>query len=69
LREKFNDDYIEYSKEVSAFFPFFRKTTIENFSWENVKKNSEFYNWLAIFLVYTFLFTKTVINRSQFYIL
>jgi len=58
LREKFNDDYIEYSKEVPTFFPFFRKTTIENFSWENVKKNSEFYNWLAIFLVYSVLIVK-----------
>ena len=69
LKEKFGKEYIEYSKEVPVFFPSIKKTKIENFSWSGVKKNSEFYNWIAIFLVYIFLLTKTVINRSQFYTL
>ncbi len=67
LKEKFGKEYIEYSKEVPVFFPFFRKTTIKSFSWSNVKKNSEFYNWIAIFLVYSVLIGKLFFHFHKVY--
>jgi len=61
LKEKFGEEYTVYSKNVPAFFPLFKKTTKENFSFTQVKKNSEYYNWIAIFLVYLVLVLKLLI--------
>lgn len=64
LKEKFKEEYKEYKKSTPAFLPSFKKTNTKNFSWVQVRENSEFYNWIAILLAYAILILKLMFNRS-----
>lgn len=48
LTEKFGDAHTIYKKLTPSFVPDIRKANLENFSWEQVKRNSEYVNWLVI---------------------
>ena len=56
LAEKFTDDYLNYQKTVSPFFPLKLHSHLSSsikstFSWQRVKKNREFHTWLALFVI------------------
>lgn len=59
LTEKFGDEYIKYKKKVPCFIPYFKKINNLEFSWDKVKENREYINWIIILLLITGLLIKS----------
>jgi len=59
LTERFGDDYRNYKKNVPAFIPRLRKISRYEFSWQQIKKNREYINWIIVSLLMVTLLIKS----------
>ena len=61
LTEKFGDAYLNYKKSVPCFIPSMKKIGRYEFSWEQLKENKEYINWIIILLIIMALLIKSVL--------
>ncbi|HOL22228.1 MAG TPA: isoprenylcysteine carboxylmethyltransferase family protein [bacterium] len=59
LTEKFGDEYINYKKSTSCFIPSLKKINRYEFSWEQLRENREYINWIIILLLIAGLLIKS----------
>jgi len=62
LKENFGTDYEYYKKTIPVFFLKFKKMTPWNFSWEGFKHNKEYFNWIALIILYLIFLCKHSVN-------
>lgn len=56
---KFEEDYLNYKKNVPCFIPSMRKINNYNFSWRQLKENKEYINWIIVSVTIAILLIKS----------
>jgi len=59
LTERFGNDYRNYKKNVPAFIPHLKKISRYEFSWQQIRENREYINWIIIFFLIVVLLIKS----------
>jgi len=59
LTERFGNDYRNYKKNVPAFIPHLKKINRYEFSWQQIRENREYINWIIVFFLMVALLIKS----------